>query len=91
MFNKQNLIDEVHAENGGSRAGAERTVDVVLNSIKKQVKSGNKVSLAGFGIFTQKAVKGRNGRNPRTGEAVKIEPYNKVKFAPAKGFKEFIN
>lgn len=91
MFNKQNLIDEVHKENGGSRAGAERVVDLVLNTVKEQVKEGNKVSLAGFGIFNSKQVKGRVGRNPRTGESVKVAPRTKVKFTPAKGFKEFVN
>lgn len=91
MFNKQNLIDEVHKEHGGSRAGAERVVDLVLNTVKEQVKDGNKVSLAGFGIFNSKQVKGRVGRNPRTGESVKVAPRTKVKFTPAKGFKEFVN
>lgn len=91
MYNKQNLIDEVHKENGGSRASAERVVDAVLSAIKEQVKGGNKVSLAGFGIFTSKKVKGRVGRNPRTGESVKVAARTKVKFAPAKAFKEFVN
>lgn len=91
MFNKQNLIDAVHSENGGSRAGAERLVDLILNTVKEQVKTGKKVSLAGFGIFNSKKVKGRVGRNPRTGESVKVAPRTKVKFTPAKAFKEFVN
>ena len=82
MYNKQNLVDAVHAENGGSRASAERIVDTVLVAVKEQVKEGNKVSLAGFGIFTSKKVKGRVGRNPRTGESVKVAPRTKVKFTP---------
>lgn len=91
MFNKQNLIDVVHEENGGSRAGAERTVDLVLETIKTQVKGGKKVSLAGFGIFTKKAMSAKTARNPRTGEPVKVPAHSKAKFVPAKGFKELIN
>jgi len=91
MFNKQNLVDVVHEENGGSRAGAERTVDLVLETIKDQVHGGEKVSLAGFGIFTKKDMKAKTARNPRTGEAVKVPAHSKAKFTPAKGFKELIN
>lgn len=91
MYNKQNLIDAVHAENGGSRASAERVVETMFEAIRNAVKSGQKVSLAGFGILSVKSVKGRVGRNPRTGESVKVAPHNKVKFAPAKGFKELVN
>lgn len=91
MFNKQNLIDTVHAENGGSRSHSERIVDLMLNTLKDQVKAGKKVSMAGFGIFTMKSVKGRTTRNPRTGETAQVEPHFKVKFAPASAFKDFIN
>lgn len=91
MYNKQNLIDAVHAENGGSRANAERVVDKVLYEIKNAVNRKDKVSLAGFGILTIKQVKGRTGRNPRTGEAVQVEPHNKIKFTPAKSFKSLVN
>lgn len=91
MFNKQNLIDIVHAENGGSRSHSERIVDLVLNTLKDQVKTGDKVSMAGFGIFTMKSVKGRVARNPKTGAAAKVAPHFKVKFTPASAFKEFIN
>jgi len=91
MFNKQNLIDVVHSDNGGSRAGAERTVDLVLETIKAEVNAGKKVSLAGFGIFTKKEMSAKTARNPRTGETVNVPAQNKAKFVPAKSFKEFIN
>lgn len=91
VFNKQDLVDAVHSENGGSRYSAERTVDLIINTIKNNVKLGAKVSIAGFGIFTKKAMSAKTARNPRTGETVKVPAQNKAKFAPAKGFKEFIN
>lgn len=91
MFNKNDLTEIVHAENGGSRAGAERIVDLVFKTIKEKVKEGEKVSFAGFGIFSSKVMKAKVARNPRTGEAVKVKSHNKAKFTPAKAFKEFIN
>lgn len=90
-MNKQDLIEIVHAENGGSRAGAERIVDLVFNTIKERVKKGQRVSLAGFGIFSSKVMKSRVARNPRTGESVKVPSHTKAKFAPSKKFKQFIN
>lgn len=92
MFNKQSLCEEVFASGEvKNKASAERVVDNVILSIRNAVVKEGKVSLAGFGIFTKKAVKGRMGRNPKTGESVKVAPHNKVRFAPAKSFKEFIN
>lgn len=90
-MNKQDLIEIVHADQGGSRANTERLVDLVFNTIKERVKSEQKVSIAGFGIFTSKTMKGRDARNPRTGESVKVPSHRKAKFAPAKKFKLFIN
>jgi len=91
MFNKENLINTVHADNGGSRASAERIVDLMFVTLKGEINKGKKVSIAGFGIFIKKAVKAKMARNPATGEKVKVAAHNKIKFAPAKGFKEFIN
>lgn len=91
MFNKQKLSEEVHSVLGGTKVQAEGIVETVFASIRNAVLKGEKVSIAGFGIFTKKAVKGRNGRNPKTGESVKVQPRNKVRFTPAKSFKEFIN
>lgn len=92
MFNKQNLIDAVQQTgNVATRAAAERVVDTVFETVKHAVNRKEKVSLAGLGIFTLKQVKGRKGRNPRTGESVQIASHNKVKFTPAKAFKELVN
>lgn len=50
--------------------------------------SGDRVSLAGFGIFDKKAVSARTVRNPRTGESIEMQASHKVKFTVAKAFKE---
>lgn len=91
MYNKQNVVSEVLK--GGevaTKAAAERVVETVFNNIMGAVKSGEKVSIAGFGIFSKKAVKARVGRNPRTGESVKIAAHGKVKFTVASAFKEAV-
>lgn len=90
-MNKQKLIEKLY--NTGffkSKVDAEEACDVVFNSIKESVKNGEKVSLAGFGIFQKKIANARVGRNPKTGEAVQVPAHTKVKFSVAKAFKEFI-
>jgi len=53
---------------------AEKSVDVILNEITNALAGGNRVELRGFGVFTTRQRQGRTGRNPRTGETVKVEP-----------------
>lgn len=91
MFNKNSLAREVQSVLGGSNVQAEGVVETVLASIRNAVMQGEKVSLAGFGIFIKKEVKAKQARNPATGEKVQVRAHSKVKFTPAKSFKEFIN
>lgn len=90
MFNKIDLIRLVQESQNCSLVAAERTVDLVLDTVKKEVKTNGKVSIGGFGIFKKVAVKPRNARNPKTGDSVKVVAHNKVKFVASKSFKEFI-
>lgn len=91
MYNKHQLIEDIYKSGEvQTKAQAERIVDMVFLNIMKASKEG-KVSIAGFGIFSTKEMKGRNGRNPRTGDSVKVEPHTKVKFTIAKAFKQFVN
>lgn len=91
MYNKQNLIEAVLKENGGSRANAERIVEEIIKSIRTAVNDVQKINIAGLGIFSLKPIKAKMARNPKTGEAVKVAPHNKIKFTPAKSFKELVN
>ena len=69
-MNKQSIIDAIHEEIGGTKAGAEKAVDIVIGTITNTLKKGDEVSIAGLGIFSAKTRAARTARNPRTGEAV---------------------
>jgi DNA-binding protein HU-beta len=89
-MNKAGIIDKVHATLGMKKADAERAVDTMIDSIVSGLKSGDEVSIAGLGIFATKARAAREGRNPRTGETIRIAATRTAKFRPAKGLKDAI-
>jgi DNA-binding protein HU-beta len=63
----------------------------LIGTIKKALKKGDKIFLSGFGTFSVVKRKARKGRNPKTGEAIKIAARVIPKFKPAKAFKEVFN
>jgi len=85
-MNKAELVEHVAKVAKLTKKGAEEAVDAALEGIKAGVKKGG-VQLVGFGSFTVAARKGRMGRNPKTGEPIKIKPSKTVKFRPGKEFK----
>tara|TARA_B100000508_G_C11463052_1_gene280185 strand:- start:3733 stop:4017 length:285 start_codon:yes stop_codon:yes gene_type:complete len=90
--NKDTIIDAVHATGETtSRAQAERLVMNVFDVITSHMRDGNRVMVAGFGIFEAKHVSARTARNPRTGETVDVPARNKAKFTPAKALKDAVN
>ncbi len=89
-MNKAEIIENVHGVLGSTKADAERAVETVIESIIKEVSKGGEVSIAGLGIFVAKARPARTGRNPRTGETVKIAATRVPKFRAAKGFKDAV-
>lgn len=90
-MNKADLIDHVAASTGTGKKEAEAAVEAVLGGIVDTVKKGEEVSVFGFGKFTPKANAARTGRNPQTGESIKIAASKSVKFAPAQAFKTALN
>jgi DNA-binding protein HU-beta len=85
---KNELIVQV-AENAGlSKASAAKAVDGVFESIAKALKAGEAVRLVGFGTFLTVHRKASEGRNPRTGEKIKIAAARLPKFKAGKGLKE---
>lgn len=90
-MNKQALIEKIF-ESGlcTTKTNAEEVCNIVFDSIKESVKNGDKVSIAGFGIFQKKVAGPRTARNPKTGEKVQVPACSKVKFSVGKTFKEFI-
>ena len=71
-MNKAELVDAVATAANLSKADAGRAVDAVVNSITSALKKGQQVSVVGFGTFGVKHRAARAGRNPRTGETIKI-------------------
>jgi DNA-binding protein HU-beta len=90
-MNKTELIDAVAADCDLSKAAAQRAVESVLNQIVGAVAQGDSVQLVGFGTFANGTRAERTGRNPRTGEEIKIAAAKTVKFSAGKAFKDAVN
>ncbi len=90
-MNKAELIDAVSGQTGLQKADATRAVDAVFDSISSALKSGDTVSLLGFGTFVVKARAARAGRNPRTGETIEIAASKVPGFKAGKGLKDAVN
>ncbi|MDH3932914.1 MAG: HU family DNA-binding protein [Chromatiales bacterium] len=90
-MNKGELIDAVAAAANLSKADASRAVEAVLDSITDALKSGDQVSLIGFGTFGVKRREARTGRNPQTGAPIQIAASNVPGFKAGKGLKDAVN
>src|ERR1700744_1844579 len=91
LMNKQELIDAVAGQTGASKAQTGETLDTLLEVIKKAVSKGDAVQLIGFGSFGSGKRAARTGRNPKTGETIKIPAAKTVKFTAGKAFKDTVN
>jgi DNA-binding protein HU-beta len=89
--NKSDLVDAIAKSADISKAAAGRALDATVESIKKALKKGDTVSLVGFGTFKVGKRAARNGRNPRTGETIKIKAAKVPKFSAGKGLKDAVN
>ena len=90
-MNRSQLVDEIASTTGLTRRQAEQAVDAFVGTIGDQVRSGTKVTIYGFGSFNPTSRKARTGRNPRTGQPVKIAASKGIRFSPATGFKADLN
>lgn len=90
-MNKTELIDAIAAECDLSKVAAQRALESVLNNVTKAVANGDAVQLVGFGTFASGKRAERTGRNPRTGEEIKIAASKTVKFTAGKAFKDAVN
>ena len=85
-MNKGDLVNEV-AKVVKTKKDAQAALDCVISSITKALKKGEDVTLTGFGTFKVVKRKARKGRNPRTGEAIKIKASKAPKFVAGKTLK----
>ena len=90
-MNKTELIAHVAFNADISKAAAARALDATTEAITTTLKKGGTVSLVGFGSFSVTKRAARTGRNPRTGEAIKIKAAKVPKFTPGKPLKDALN
>lgn len=90
-MNKSELIDAIADSAGLTKADAGRAVDAFIGSITKALKKGQTVSLVGFGTFAVRKRAARTGRNPRTGETIKIKASKNPAFKAGKALKDAVN
>lgn len=89
-MNKQELVTSVAEKAGLTKKDAEKAINAVIDSIKGALNTGDKVSLVGFGTFEVRARAARSGRNPQTGDAIKIPAGKVPAFRPGKELKDSV-
>ena len=87
-MNKGELVDQIAEKSGVTKKQADAILTAALDSIVEAVSSGDKVTLVGFGTFEPRSRKEREGRNPKTGEALKIPATTIPAFSAGKVFKD---
>ncbi|MBN8727874.1 MAG: HU family DNA-binding protein [Xanthomonadales bacterium] len=87
-MNKGEFIGAIADASGLTKADAERAVEGMFNVVKKTLKSGEPISLVGFGTFEVRERAARTGRNPRTGETLKIKASKVPAFKAGKALKD---
>ena len=90
-MNKNDLVAAVADSAGLSKADATKAVDSVFENITAELKGGSEVRLVGFGTFAVAQRKATTGRNPRTGETIKIAASKQPKFKAGKALKDAVN
>ena len=87
---KSDIVAQVATQASLSKADAAGALDAVLSAIADALARGDSVSIAGFGTFSVKERAARNGRNPRTGEAIAIAASKVPSFKPGKGLRDAV-
>ena len=90
-MNKNDLVAHVADSTGLSKGDAAKAVDAVFDGITGALKKGDEVRLVGFGSFAVAKRAATEGRNPRTGEKIRVPASNQPKFKAGKGLKESVN
>lgn len=90
-MNKSELVEHIASSADISKAAAEKALNAFVSSVKSELKNGGSVAILGFGAFSVGKRAARTGRNPRTGEELKIKASNVPKFTAGKGLKDAVN
>ena len=88
---KAELVEQAAIDAGISKVAAVAALDSFMSNVTKALKKKDgKVTLVGFGTFSKTRRKARKGRNPQTGESIKIKATNVVKFSPGKKLRDAV-
>ncbi len=90
-MNKTELIEHIAEQADISKASATRALEATIGAITETLKAGDTVALVGFGTFAVGVRAARIGRNPRTGDEIKIKEAKVPKFRPGKALKDALN
>lgn len=88
---KADLVENVYVKTGFSKKESADIVEMVFDLIKETLENGEKIKIAGFGNFVVKDKSTRRGRNPQTGEEIKISSRRILTFKPSQVLKASIN
>ena len=90
-MNKTELVAAMADQAGISKKDAEAALKAFIDVVGKELKKGEKIQLVGFGTFDVTKKKAREGRNPQTGETMKIKASKAPKFKAGKALKDLVN
>ena len=90
-MNRNELVDAVAGKTELRKAEASKAVDAVFDAIAAALKGGDEVRLVGFGTFSVASRAASEGRNPRTGEKIKIAASKQAKFKPGRRLRDSLN
>ncbi len=90
-MNKNELVSFMASNFGESKAYAEKALNLVSDSIVEAIRQGNDISLIGFGSFHIRQREARDGRNPKTGQAMRVAAYKQPVFRAGKKMKDACN
>ncbi|MBY0553391.1 HU family DNA-binding protein [bacterium] len=89
-MNKAELVTAIASKTKMTKSQIENYLDVTLNIIQKTVSSGEEVKIVGFGSFCKTVRKAKTGRNPKTGQTIKVPNTTVPRFKPGKEFKDLV-
>ena len=90
-MNKTEFVKHIAQQHNCSQVEADKIINMCTSSVIDALSKGNEISLIGFGSFSVQKVEAREGRNPRTGDTLKIAAYNQPKFKVGQKLKDAVN
>ncbi len=90
-MSKADIVDKIAKDAGISKAASEKAVNAFIEAVTNALKKGQPVTLIGFGTFSVGKRAARKGRNPKTGEEIKIKAKKVARFRPGAALRDAVN